>query len=297
MKTTNKCLQTLTTPALKSIINNKTTLFLIVLFLLFKQTIQSQTNFTENFSSDSNTSYVSLDWLENNSYTDNLDLEENSYVNNKEIVSDTNETNNTTQLHYIVEQEFTTTLSLENIEVSNQPFPNPDSDGDGVDDAIDLDDDNDGVLDTEESETNTSSLPVFNVTSSNSNASNTATKTVTGTFSYGTIGEGTWVLTTDAVNYGTQQPNNFYINAGVGSNKGLAIIVEGSNYYSTSSTFTYSISTADDVFKDFQFQLNGNSFFDNMNQNSDVYNLTFPLGSNGIILDPDNQTTSDDGIF
>ena len=150
MKTTNKCLQTLTTPALKSIINNKTTLFLIVLFLLFKQTIQSQTNFTENFSSDSNTSYVSLDWLENNSYTDNLDLEENSYVNNKEIVSDTNETNNTTQLHYIVEQEFTTTLSLENIEVSNQPFPNPDSDGDGVDDAIDLDDDNDGILDTDE---------------------------------------------------------------------------------------------------------------------------------------------------
>ena len=150
MKIINKCFQTLPTPALKSIINNKTTLFLIVLFLLFKQTIQSQTNFTENFSSDSNTSYVSLDWLENNSYTDNLDLEENSYVNNKEIVSDTNETNNTTQLHYIVEQEFTTTLSLENIEVSNQPFPNPDSDGDGVDDAIDLDDDNDGILDTDE---------------------------------------------------------------------------------------------------------------------------------------------------
>ena len=151
-------------------------------------------------------------------------------------------------------------------------------------------------LTTEENETNTSSLPVFNVTSSNSNASNTATKTVTGTFSYGTIGEGTWVLTTDAVNYGTQQPNNFYINAGVGSNNGLAIIFEGTNPYTTSSRFTYSISTADDVFKDFQFQLNGNSFFDNMNQNSDVYNLTFPLGSNGIILDPDNQTTSDDGI-
>ena len=110
---------------------------LIVLFLLCKQTIQSQTNFTENFSSDSTISYTSLDWLENNSYTDNLDLEENSYVNNNEIVSDTNnssslvknstfrevanddfksieETNNTTQLHYIVEQEFTTTLSLEN---------------------------------------------------------------------------------------------------------------------------------------------------------------------------------------
>ena len=90
MKIINKCFQTLTTPALKSIINNKTTLSLIVLFLLFKQTIQSQTNFTENFSSDSTISYASLDWLENNSYTDNLDLEENSYVNNNEIVSDTN---------------------------------------------------------------------------------------------------------------------------------------------------------------------------------------------------------------
>ena len=33
-----------------------------------------------------------------------------------------------------------------------------------------------------------------------------------------------------------------------------------------------------------------------MTQQSDVYNLTFPTGSNGIILDPDNQTTSDDGI-
>ena len=33
-----------------------------------------------------------------------------------------------------------------------------------------------------------------------------------------------------------------------------------------------------------------------MTQQSDVYNLTFPSGSNGIILDPDNQTTSDDGI-
>ncbi|MBT7425207.1 MAG: hypothetical protein HN779_04070, partial [Flavobacterium sp.] len=173
MKIINKCFQTLTTPALKSIINNKTTLFLIVLFLLFKQTIQSQTNFTENFSSDSTISYASLDWLENNSYTDNLDLEENSYVNNNEIVSDTNnssslvknstfrevanddfksieETNNTTQLHYIVEQEFTTTLSLENIEVANQPFPNPDTDGDGVNDDIDIDDDNDGILDTVE---------------------------------------------------------------------------------------------------------------------------------------------------
>ena len=173
MKIINKCFQTLTTPALKSIINNKTTLFLIVLFLLFKQTIQSQTNFTENFFSDSTISYASLDWLENNSYTDNLDLEENSYVNNNEIVSDTNnssllvknstfrevanddfksieETNNTTQLHYIIEQEFTTTLSLENIEVANQPFPNTDSDSDGVIDALDLDDDNDGILDTDE---------------------------------------------------------------------------------------------------------------------------------------------------
>ncbi|MDG2275259.1 MAG: hypothetical protein P8L28_05375, partial [Flavobacteriaceae bacterium] len=173
MKIINKCFQTLTTPALKSIINNKITLFLIVLFLLFKQTIQSQTNFTENFSSDSTISHASLDWLENNSYTDNLDLEENSYVNNNEIVSDTNnssslvknstfrevanddfksieETNNTTQLHYIVEQEFTTTLYLENIEVTNQPFPNPDTDGDGVNDDIDVDDDNDGILDTVE---------------------------------------------------------------------------------------------------------------------------------------------------
>jgi hypothetical protein len=33
-----------------------------------------------------------------------------------------------------------------------------------------------------------------------------------------------------------------------------------------------------------------------MTQVFDVYNLTFPTGSNGIILDPDNQTTSDDGI-
>ena len=173
MKIINNCLQVPTTLALKSIINNKTTLFLIVLFLLFKQIIQSQTNFTENFSSNSNSSYVSLDWLENNSYSNNLDLEENSYVNNNEIVSNTNnsslfvknstfkevandnfksieETNNTTQLHYIVEQEFITTLSLENIAVANQPFPNPDSDGDGVADAIDLDDDNDGILDVDE---------------------------------------------------------------------------------------------------------------------------------------------------
>ncbi len=173
MKIINNCLQVPTTLALKSIINNKITLFLIVLFLLFKQTIQSQTNFTENFSSNSNSSYVSLDWLENNSYSNNLDLEENSYVNNNEIVSNTNnssllvknstfkevandnfksieETNNTTQLHYIVEQEFITTLSLENIAVANQPFPNPDLDGDGVADAIDLDDDNDGILDVDE---------------------------------------------------------------------------------------------------------------------------------------------------
>ena len=189
MKIINKCFQTLTTPALKSIINNKTTLFLIVLFLLFKQTIQSQTNFTENFSSDSTISYASLDWLENNSYTDNLDLEENSYVNNNEIVSDTNnssslvknstfrevanddfksieETNNTTQLHYIVEQEFTTTLYLENIEVANQPFPNPDTDGDGVNDDIDVDDDNDGILDTVEAQC--SSVPNSNNSFANS---------------------------------------------------------------------------------------------------------------------------------
>ena len=196
MKIINKCFQTLPTPALKSIINNKTTLFLIVLFLLFKQTIQSQTNFTENFSSDSTISYASLDWLENNSYTDNLDLEENSYVNNNEIVSDTNnssslvknstfrevandnfksieETNNTTQLHYIVEQEFTTTLYLENIEVANQPFPNPDTDGDGVNDDIDVDDDNDGILDTVEAQC--SSVP-----NSNNSFANSGTYNLTG---------------------------------------------------------------------------------------------------------------------
>ena len=196
MKTINKCFQTLTTPALKSIINNKTTLFLIVLFLLFKQTIQSQTNFTENFFSDSTISYASLDWLENNSYTDNLDLEENSYVNNNEIVSDTNnssllvknstfrevanddfksieETNNTTQLHYIIEQEFTTTLSLENIAVANQPFPNPDTDGDGVNDDIDIDDDNDGILDFFEQQC--SSVP-----NSNNSFANSGTYNLTG---------------------------------------------------------------------------------------------------------------------
>jgi len=169
---------------------------LIVLFLLCKQTIQSQTNFTENFSSDSTISYASLDWLENNSYTDNLDLEENSYVNNNEIVSDTNnssslvknstfrevanddfksieETNNTTQLHYIVEQEFTTTLSLENIAVANQPFPNPDTDGDGVNDDIDVDDDNDGILDIVEAQ-------CTSVPNSNNSFANSGTYNLTG---------------------------------------------------------------------------------------------------------------------
>ena len=171
-----------------------------------------------------------------------------------------------------------------------------DTDSDGVNDVFDIDDDNDGVLDTEENETNTSSLPVFNVTSSNSNTSNTDTKTVSGTFSYGTTGEGTWELTTDAVNSDTQVPSNFYITANVGSNNGLAIIFEGTNPYTTLSRFTYSISTPDAVFKDFQFQLNGKTYSTSMTQQSDVYNLTFPTGSNGIILDPDNQTTSDDGI-
>ena len=189
MKIINKCFQTLPTPALKSIINNKTTLFLIVLFLLFKQTIQSQTNFTENFSSDSTISYASLDWLENNSYTDNLDLEENSYVNNNEIVSDTNnssslvknstfrevanddfksieETNNTTQLHVSEEYFLSKTESSNSSLVFSQPFPNPDSDGDGIEDAIDLDDDNDGILDTVESQC--SSVPNSNNSFANS---------------------------------------------------------------------------------------------------------------------------------
>ncbi len=171
-----------------------------------------------------------------------------------------------------------------------------DTDSDGVNDVFDLDDDNDGILDTKENAINTSSLPVFNVTSTNSNTSNISTKTVSGTFSYGTAGEGSWVLTTDAVNSDTQVPSNFYITANVGSNDGLAIIFEGTGTYTTSSTFTYSIVTPDAVFKDFQFQLNGKTYSTSMTQNSDVYNLIFPSGSNGIVSDPDNQTTSDDGI-
>ena len=171
-----------------------------------------------------------------------------------------------------------------------------DTDGDGVNDVFDLDDDNDGVLDTKENTINTSSLPVFNVTSTSSNTSNISTKTVSGTFSYGTAGEGSWVLTTDAVNSDTQVPSNFYITANVGSNDGLAIIFEGTGTYTTSSTFTYSIVTPDAVFKDFKFQLNGKTYSTSMTQQSDVYNFTFPASLNGIVSDPDNQTTSDDGI-
>ncbi|MDB2556271.1 hypothetical protein N9X55_05995, partial [Flavobacteriaceae bacterium] len=141
-------------------------------------------------------SYASLDWLENNSYTDNLDLEENSYANNNEIVSDTNnlsllvknstfrevanddfknieEGSNTTQFYYILEQNFKNAISLENIAVANQPFPNPDTDGDGVNDDIDEDDDNDGILDTLE-------LQCSSVPNSNNSFANSGTYSLTG---------------------------------------------------------------------------------------------------------------------
>ncbi|MDB2414123.1 hypothetical protein N9W32_04470, partial [Flavobacteriaceae bacterium] len=139
---------------------------LMTLFLLFIQSTQAKTKLTGNFLINNTISSIPLEREEGIIYNNKSEKEgdvtsisndsKNTSKNStfREVANDDfksiEETNNTTQLHYIVEQEFTTTLYLENIEVANQPFPNPDTDGDGVNDDIDLDDDNDGILDTVE---------------------------------------------------------------------------------------------------------------------------------------------------
>ena len=185
----NKYLQIQTTPPFQIIITNKTTLLLMALFLLFIQNTQAKTKLTGNFLSNNTISSIPLEWEENNLNNNKSEKEGDvtSISNNskntsknstfREVANDDfkniEEGSSTTQFYYILEQNFKNTISLENIEVANQPFPNPDTDGDGVTDDIDVDDDNDGILDTVEAQC--SSVP-----NSNNSFSNSGTYNLTG---------------------------------------------------------------------------------------------------------------------
>ena len=162
----NKYLQIRTTPPIQIIITNKTTLLLMTLFLLFIQSIQAKTKLTGNFLINNTISSIPLEREEGIIYNNKSEKEgdvtsisndsKNTSKNStfREVVNDDfksiEEGSNTSQFYYILEQNFKNAISLENIAVANQPFPNPDTDGDGVTDDIDVDDDNDGILDTVE---------------------------------------------------------------------------------------------------------------------------------------------------
>ncbi|MDB9955603.1 PA14 domain-containing protein, partial [Flavobacteriaceae bacterium] len=140
---------------------NKATLLLIILF--FIQTTQAKTTLTGKFLINNNLSSTSLELKENNLYNSKSEKEGGVIsISNDSINTSKNSTfrevanvylnrieegNNATQFYYILKQNFKNAISLENIAVANQPFPNPDTDNDGITDDIDLDDDNDGTLD------------------------------------------------------------------------------------------------------------------------------------------------------
>ena len=162
----NKYLQIRTTPPIQIIITNKTTLLLMTLFLLFIQSTQAKTKLTGNFLINNTISSIPLEREEGIIYNNKSEKEgdvtsisndsKNTSKNStfREVANDDfksiEEGSNTSQFYYILEQNFKNAISLENISVANQPFPNPDTDGDGVTDDIDVDDDNDGILDTVE---------------------------------------------------------------------------------------------------------------------------------------------------
>ena len=162
----NKYLQIRTTPPIQIIITNKTTLLLMTLFLLFIQSTQAKNKLTGNFLINNTISSIPLEREEGIIYNNKSEKEgdvtsisndsKNTSKNStfREVANDDfksiEEGSNTSQFYYILEQNFKNAISLENISVANQPFPNPDTDGDGVTDDIDVDDDNDGVLDTNE---------------------------------------------------------------------------------------------------------------------------------------------------
>ena len=162
----NKYLQIRTTPPIQIIITNKTTLLLMTLFLLFIQSTQAKTKLTGNFLINNNISSIPLEREEGIIYNNKSEKEgdvtsisndsKNTSKNStfREVANDDfksiEEGSKTSQFYNILEQNFKNAISLENIAVANQPFPNPDTDGDGVTDDIDLDDDNDGILDVDE---------------------------------------------------------------------------------------------------------------------------------------------------
>jgi len=145
---------------------NKATLLLMILF--FIQTTQAKTTLTGKFLINNNLSSTSLELKESNLYNSKSEKEGGVIsISNDSINTSKNSTfrevanvylnrieegNNATQFYYILKQNFKNAISLENIAVANQPFPNPDTDGDGVTDDVDLDDDNDGTLDVLESQ-------------------------------------------------------------------------------------------------------------------------------------------------
>ena len=151
----NKYLQIRTTPPIQIIITNKTTLLLMTLFLLFIQSTQAKTKLTGNFLINNTISSIPLEREEGIIYNNKSEKEgdvtsisndsKNTSKNStfREVANDDfksiEEGSNTSQFYYILEQNFKNAISLENISVANQPFPNPDTDGDGVTDDIDVD--------------------------------------------------------------------------------------------------------------------------------------------------------------
>ena len=163
----NKYLQIRTTPPIQIIITNKTTLLLMTLFLLFIQSTQAKTKLTGNFLINNTISSIPLEREEGIIYNNKSEKEgdvtsisndsKNTSKNStfREVANDDfksiEEGSNTSQFYYILEQNFKNAISLENIAVANQPFPNPDTDGDGVTDDTDedgLDDNFDNYDDT-----------------------------------------------------------------------------------------------------------------------------------------------------
>lgn len=184
-----------------------------------------------------------------------------------------------------------------------------DTDLDSIPDISDLDDDNDGITDSiEQSITNPQIFNIiFDIDPIDNSEFDSETKTVTGSFTYGTSGEGTWNLILNSnlsfngsdANFTIKNTDVFQsISSGSFDILGVKYDENQSGNYNVNTIFNYVITKNDPLFKKFKVILSGKiNESENLDSVFDEFTFSFPTGYNddyGIMFDPKEQTTLED---